>query len=100
MKVRCGFVSNSSSSSFLIYGWMLKNREDGEEYYVKIREMNDMRVHVVYGQEDCYIGCSWDSIHDNETGLEFKTKIENEIKELTGEDKIECSTYEEGWYDG
>ena len=122
MKVRCGFVSNSSTSSFCIYGIMLedkhvekikekikildpKNNDEDDEWYVLSEELENyfckneigLEFHSMMG-EYFYIGRSWKYIKDNETGLEFKKSIENTIKELLGEE-LKCSTHSEAWRD-
>ena len=48
---------------------------------------------------DYYVGREWSSVGGEETGNQFKQSVESAIKELFGSDH-ECSTYEEGWYNG
>jgi len=139
MKIRNGFVSNSSSSSFCIYGivkeddeiedilkakgvteeelsdgareymddwsfkWNLKDRGLSEEEIQKKCDerpmIKDMEMYNPY-DGDCgtFIGQSWSSIDDNETGSEFKARIEKELKAFFGDD-IECGTHQEEWHD-
>jgi len=53
-----------------------------------------------YCPYDCYyIGRSWDTIKDDETGLQFKQSVEEKIKTLFG-DEVKCETYECAWRDG
>lgn len=112
MKVRHGFVSNSSSSSFCIYGLSLdsvdmseaiknlglEETEDSYEDGENIADALELENHNV---EDyySYIGAEWASIGDDETGGEFKMRIENKLKKVFGDD-IKCGTYEHAWYDG
>ena len=135
MKIRQGFVSNSSSSSFCIYGismdeWEMKEAlikkgiatedelADGlyeylddwsfkydlkqkglseEEIDAKLAErpLSDFEYESIMG-ECHYLGIAWRNIKDDETGAEFKARIEAKMKEIFG-DEVECSTYEEAW---
>lgn len=97
MKTRNGFVSNSSSSSFCIYGASVSADKVDEE---KIEQMG-LEVH--HGDSNCYegsvyVGRSWSGIKDDETGAQFKKNVEGLLKELLEINK--CSTIEESWYNG
>lgn len=116
MKVRNGFVSNSSSSSFCIYGaYMdidelvekLKNsnlltedeleemEEDGYDGLDEVFSDKDLEFYI---SEDCtWIGKSWDSIEDDQTGGEFKKLVQTKLWDLLGTD-VECSTHNEEIY--
>jgi len=161
MKIRQGFVSNSSTTSFLIYGFSANNPDfDGAvellinfkkenedifntninkiiakyenrankwaaekvEVYKLIRLINHpdilkdnkeiIKRHItdedtLYGilglEYHCtdysnYVGRSWDSVRDDETGAEFKASVEKVAKHF-GEG-IKCGTIEEAWYNG
>jgi len=109
MKTRNGFVSNSSSSSFLIYGAKFdinealeaiqKVHKDVDDVENFLSENSTLTINYTPYEDDMFIGRSWGSIADDETGKDFKTKIETEIKRIFGEDTI-CSTFEESFYDG
>jgi len=113
MKIRSGFVSNSSSSSFCIYGTSM----DFGEVIEKVKEMNiltedemeqieeddslleeylsDKTDLAIYVNEDQFwMGRSWASIKDDETGAQFKESVKAEVEKLFGAD-LECGTHEE-----
>lgn len=46
-----------------------------------------------------WIGISWKYIKDDETGAEFKARINKKMKEIFGEDTV-CDTHEEAWRAG
>ena len=125
MKTRVGFVSNSSSSSFCIYGicideetakealinygvseeelsdgvseyadgglWFEKRKlekegktpEEIKEIIQKKKEQNPMfGMEVQCPYEDLFIGKSWSNIGDNETGAQFKNKIQQQLEKV------------------
>jgi len=93
MKIRMGFVSNSSSCSFLIYGAMIEECTDEMETWCYD---NDYTCSSPYDDE-CYVGKSWDSIGDDETGKQFKEKVEVALRKLGLDD---FGTHEEAWRNG
>ena len=138
MKIRSGFVSNSSSSSFCIYGAMvepyklqealvakgakedeieemgvqgyidswnykyeMKKKGHSEEEAQKLADerpsLTQFEMYDPYDGEYLYFGFSWSSIEDDETGAEFKAKIEAQLKEFFGED-VSCGTQSEAYY--
>ena len=99
-KKRFGFVSNSSSSSFLIYGTNISNSD-----LEKIEGFDEWAFEKstglsVYSRSDyeTYIGESWDSVGDDETGKQFKERIQKQILEHFPNAKF--GTFEDAWYDG
>jgi hypothetical protein len=133
MKIRVGFVSNSSSSSFLMYGVCLesselreffsnnikKNPDSLPEYARKLLEGieidedsaseiaetvadmlgKDYNYNAGPEGENFYFGRSWCSVKDDETGKQFKSSIEKDLKKFFGKD-IKVSTHQEAWFDG
>ena len=96
MKIRAGFVSNSSSSSFLMYGIFVKsgdfddvkiNREDEDDYdeyddslYDKLETLTEgtpLGYYYPEGYGGAFIGLSWDSVGGEETGNQFKARVES-----------------------
>lgn len=115
MKIRNGFVSNSSSSSFLIYGICMEQdelldllnvseeeKESGDScdfddmIYEKANKLG-LEFYNPDGYDGCYIGRSWSEVGDDETGKQFKDKIEADLKSIFG-DKLEFGTFEEAYY--
>ena len=105
MKFRTGFVSNSSSSSFCIYGCYLSSEEFEEKtkkYLKELHSLNEdeIKQHIsnylfndnpikgtngseIFSQDvdySMYVGKSWSSIEDNITGKEFKADV-GDVKE-------------------
>jgi len=146
MKIRNGFVSNSSTSSFHIYGICL---DEGDEIANRIKEnatdemkellltknneaaakssyrdaFDSFEAYMDHFEEDdyellyelgdaidlsinhpeyygIYIGIDPSNIGDNETGKEFKTRVEDLIKSLLGDDIKGFGWHEEAWRDG
>lgn len=97
MKTRLGFVSNSSSSSFCLYGVnfgdeIVLTKEDYEF-------MNKHGLHDERGQYDSiYVGREWKTIRDHETGGQFKESVAISIRKRWPGNT--CTTHEEGWYNG
>ena len=114
MKIREGLVSNSSTSSFLIFGTILsedvveelkkKFGDDGDEcmYEIADKMVTDQKLDLsIHRPPDSqyYLGRSWSKVKDNQTGSEFKEDVKKQLTSLLGEN-IELGTHEEAWRDG
>ena len=112
MKIRQGFVSNSSSSSFLIYGAEVSNHKEklAEKFGLGELENSYELVDTIEGKtglfvssgsdgDSLYVGRSWSSVKDEETGLQFKQSVEKKFKEELGLD-VKLETCSEAWYNG
>jgi len=117
MKIRNGFVSNSSSSSFHIYGTCIDESEirkiliekeiateEGLDQYGAWEffgefesEVGNLSCYPDYDGGRAYIGRAYSNIGDDETGREFKKSATKAVKKLFGEE-VECEEYEETVY--
>lgn len=110
-KIRSGFVSNSSSTSFMIYGVSMDMSElqsllnggpsnetfdDDESGYELVEKLDGKDGLTAYTSEGeyAYIGVSWDSVGDNETGKQFKERVQGIIAKNIGPN-LKCSTISE-----
>lgn len=95
MKIRTCFVSNSSSSSFCLYGIYL-NQYEFEEYFKEPidKDLNDdfnyvldgfyqNNIEVIQNNEEVYIGRSLKNCPDDITMGDFKQEIKEKIKSLS-----------------
>lgn len=93
MKIRYGFVSNSSSTSFCIYGAIVKEEIDEKTF-----------LDYYYGDPDCdrtiYLGLEYSNMKEDETKAQFKERIQKEIDRLFPGQEITCETCEESYYNG
>ncbi len=96
MKIRLGFVSNSSTTSFLIYGIELTS----EELEKLTEDLPELLEKEYSYDEDGYLGRSWDTVKDDETGKQFKESVEKEVKKLFPNKKLEFRTVKEAYSDG
>jgi len=102
MKIRVGFVSNSSTSSFLIYGVCIDSVDSDEIEEAMDAMKTSLDTHNPYG-ENTYIGISWEEVKDDETGAQFKTRVQttvNAVLDKVGyEGERKFTTYEEAYAD-
>lgn len=109
MKIRLGYVSNSSSSSFCLFGYAIAEDAVDEEIYEGIagRCTRQSGLNYAYGIDQyngsTCVGLGPESIRDEETGLEFKERIFAAIKATFPELNISKNNLDwltDGGYDG
>lgn len=109
MKTRNGFVSNSSSSSFVIYGVQLEHDTDFETE----QKLSDAGLQVEYGEYgEAYAGLLITAEHEHsycsgiDESIPLDIQKQNAVKNLTdifGKEFIDNSpidTYYESFYNG
>ncbi len=94
MKVRHGFVSNSSTTSFLIYGAQIPTDKEEEAKLLGLSTYSG----DCYSDDEFFAGLSWDCVGDDETGKQFKERVEALIKQIDAEAK--CGTIDRAYRDG
>jgi hypothetical protein len=111
MKIRSGFVSNSSTTSFCIYGARFdeaeveefadnKKKKDGDWEcleFSKFQKKAEKAGFELYYSGECecaYVGRSPTTIEDDETGADFKKSTEEAMKKLFGK-SVACEFHTE-----
>lgn len=96
MKIRTGFVSNSSSSSFIAFGARIDNdlrkeieKEKSEEYFEELNLSKCINGKTIKTEHDGYSGTEFiyfdfEDLKDDETLGEVKKQLQNFIKEEVG----------------
>jgi len=103
MKVRNGFVSNSSSSSFVCFGIRinindsrLEKSNDDYDYL----SSNGLSVYPESNSDNIIVGLSPNQMKDDQTLGEFKQVIINKLAEVGIAPVLEIRYFEEASYNG
>lgn len=105
MRIRRGFVSNSSSTSFCVFGLAIKEDKEGLWEDIEAKADDSDYLCTYYGDpnewpRDMYIGIEWDRIGDDETGSQFKDRVSALVEQIVPGQGDSCDTHEESYYDG
>ena len=116
MKIRQGFVSNSSSSSFHMYGTEIDDTEfekmiiekglttaelleaDGISEFLWVAGIPGLQGEHILDWGNVYLGRCYAGIGDDETGKEFKESTKKALEEFLGKD-VKCEEYFETYND-
>ena len=99
MKIRTNYVSNSSSSSFCVLGVVCPEDYDINNYKCGNLLTEESGIYDYYGK--IIFGARPNEMNDDETLMEFKTRIVEEMKKCGLEITIEDLRWiKDGGYDG
>jgi len=109
MKVRNGFVSNSSSSSFCLYGIALEGTDDLERMGLEITDKDEpweniyelvgksgLQVVFDHDNDAIYVGLHPDSMGLDETKRQFQTRVRELMTKLLPDSVSEKLEIHEG----
>jgi len=101
MRIRRGFVSNSSTTSFCIYG-LQKSADIWEDIEAPVEEAgltieasnpNDYNRKI-------FIGLSLTDMKRDETRIQFEQRIADAVDKLFPGEGNQCGIHKDGYYDG
>lgn len=106
MKIRSRFVSNSSTSSFLIYGISFENEDVWNEAIKDTEAYRASKLSLEYGNPNydntVYIGRNPTEMKDEQTMKTWKAEICDSLSKILGREitEKECGWHEDCYYDG
>jgi len=100
MKKRFGFVSNSSSTSFCLFCAYITDQDEINKIFDRDIPKKLQVEYPIEGEEEgIYVGLYPEDIKDDETGLEFKTRVQKSISDILGRE-VKCDWVTDGGYNG
>jgi hypothetical protein len=110
MKIRDGFISNSSSSSFLLiakkdhFNECVNKTENADKLIKQLKKSKFLKEDTVFGENIIVVqdfmtpggGGWWEEIEDTEDNDTLYSAWEKLEKELN-KDKTKCSSWEQDW---
>lgn len=110
MKKRFGFVSNSSSTSFLLYGVSINEEKlqalysavsghpsSADEAFYSLKKECNIEGYEHYGTY--YLGVSASCVKDSETGKEFRDRVKIQMEKYFPNEAV-FGYIKESWYEG
>jgi hypothetical protein len=90
-----GADDSVNASPFCMYGAYLsyKDFEDVSQFDDILAGDRSEGLDVIAYDDGAYVGIEWCGIRDNETGSEFKARIEASLKKLVGR-SVKCNTWD------
>jgi hypothetical protein len=97
MKIRSGFVSNSSTSSFVVCGISMDTEEFEEQFHEEVEKAEDVfdvyeafteKSDLEYAADDCHVvfGIPLLNMQDFETLSQFKQRVRAVLSDKFGTD--------------
>lgn len=101
MKIRIGFISNSSSTSFCILGiYIGDNKEEEGLILTKNNELH-IKYGCMEGDDSIYVGLPPDTMKEDETLCQFRERVVNQLKEKDSKYKnVKLNWITDGGYNG
>ena len=105
MKTRLGFVSNSSSCSFLIHGTAIEHG-DWDKIEEAVTKLKLKDIEISDGGSDgyyIYVGIDFTNMNPTETRIEFEARAQNSVDYIMDElnlPRVKCGIEEAAWRDG